>query len=145
MRSGAISVFIGMLPEMNTTEPYSPSARANARAKPVRSDGQERGQDHAHEGLQARRAQHRRGLLEIGIESSSTGCTVRTTNGRPTNVSATTTPSGVNATLMPSAASGRAEQAVRRVDRRERDARDRGRQRERQIDERVDDRLPENR
>ena len=33
---------------------------------------------------------------------SSTGCSVRTTNGRPTNVSAITTPSGVNAPLMPS-------------------------------------------
>ena len=30
-----------------------------------------------------------------------TGCTVRTTKGRPMNVSATNTPSGVNATLMP--------------------------------------------
>src|SRR5437868_6834885 len=39
MSSGTISVFIGMLPEMKTTDPYSPRARANARAKPVRSAG----------------------------------------------------------------------------------------------------------
>ncbi len=39
MSSGAISVFIGMLPEMKTTEPYSPSARAKASAKPVSSAG----------------------------------------------------------------------------------------------------------
>ena len=37
--------------------------------------------------------------------SSSTGCTVRTTNGRPMKTSATKMPSGVNATLMPSGAS----------------------------------------
>ncbi|MNC84158.1 hypothetical protein D3C75_1385390 [compost metagenome] len=33
--SGAISVFMGILPEMNTTEPYSPMPREKARAKPV--------------------------------------------------------------------------------------------------------------
>ena len=37
--SGAISVRIGMLPEMKTTEPYSPTARANASAKPVSQAG----------------------------------------------------------------------------------------------------------
>src|SRR6476659_7743037 len=39
MRSAEISVFIGMLPEMKTTEPYSPMARANASAKPVSHAG----------------------------------------------------------------------------------------------------------
>ncbi len=38
--------------------------------------------------------------------SSSTGCTVRTTNGSPMKISATSTPAGVNATLMPRSASG---------------------------------------
>ena len=47
MRSGVISVRMGMLPEMKTTEPYSPSARAKARAKPVSSAGSRRRQDHA--------------------------------------------------------------------------------------------------
>src|SRR5260370_29719135 len=39
MSSGAISVRSGRLPEMKTIEPYSPSPRATARAKPVRSAG----------------------------------------------------------------------------------------------------------
>ena len=39
MRTGAISVRKGMLPEMNTTEPYSPSERAKASAKPVTTAG----------------------------------------------------------------------------------------------------------
>ena len=68
-----------------------------------------------------------------------TGCSVRTTNGRPMKISAIVTPSGVKATLMPYGSRQRAEPAVRRVDRRQRDAGDRRRQRERQIDQRVDD------
>jgi hypothetical protein len=36
---GVISVRIGMLPEMNTTEPYSPTARAKAMAKPASAAG----------------------------------------------------------------------------------------------------------
>ena len=43
--SGEISVRIGMLPEMKTTEPYSPTARANASAKPVSHAGNRYGQD----------------------------------------------------------------------------------------------------
>ena len=39
MSSGAISVRIGMLPEMNTTDPYSPIALANASATPVSQAG----------------------------------------------------------------------------------------------------------
>ena len=71
--------------------------------------------------------------------SSITGCSVRTTNGRPMKISAIVMPSGVNATLMPCGSSGCAEPAVRRVERRQRDAGDRRRQRERQVDQRVDD------
>ena len=48
-------------------------------------------------------------------------------------------PSGVNATLMPRGSSGASQPAVRRVERRQRDAGDRRRQRQRQIDQRIDD------
>ena len=44
---------------------------------------------------QRRGAERGRGLLDLAVESCSTGCTVRTTNGRPMKVSATTMPSGV--------------------------------------------------
>ena len=41
MSKGVISVFSGMLPEIKTTEPYSPTARANARyTRGVRSTAQ---------------------------------------------------------------------------------------------------------
>ena len=106
--SGAISVFIGMLPEMKTTEPYSPSARAKASAKPVSSAGSDGRQDHAAERLPARwRPGWRRPPPTSASRSSSAGCSVRTTNGRPMNVSAMTTPSGENAALMPSGSSAR--------------------------------------
>ena len=39
MSSGTISVWPGKLPEMKTTEPYSPTARAKAKVVPVISDG----------------------------------------------------------------------------------------------------------
>ena len=39
MRSGAISEMNGMLPAMKITDPYSPTARASASAKPVRIAG----------------------------------------------------------------------------------------------------------
>ena len=68
MSSGAISVRIGMLPEMKTTEPYSPSARANASVKPVTSAGQRAREDHAPERLQRGRAEAGRGLLDLRIE-----------------------------------------------------------------------------
>ena len=68
-----------------------------------------------------------------------TGCSVRTTNGRPMNISAIVMPSGVNATLMPQRLERRAEPPVRRIERGQRDAGHRRRQRERQIDQRVDD------
>src|SRR4029077_16894701 len=39
MSSGVISVFMGRLPAMKMTEPYSPTARANDSVKPVSSAG----------------------------------------------------------------------------------------------------------
>ncbi len=56
-------------------------------------------------------------------------------------ISATTMPSGVKATLMPSGASSWPIQPLRGVERGQRDAGDRGRQGERQIDQRVDEPL----
>ena len=96
--SGAISVRIGMLPEMNTTEPYSPTARANASAKPVSSAGQDRRQDHARERLPRLAPEAGGGLLDFRSRSSSTGCTRPDHERKPMKVSATTMPSGVNAT-----------------------------------------------
>jgi len=95
MSRAVISDFIGRLPAMKITEPYSPSPRASASTKPVAAAG-------ASSGRTTRRSVASRPAPSVaaasssaGSRSASTGCTVRTTKGRPMKVSATTTPSGV--------------------------------------------------
>ena len=95
MRSGAISETKGMLPAMKITEPYSPTARAKASAKPVRMAGMSAG-SMTRNTVCRRLAPSEAAASSISrSKSSSTGCTVRTTNGRPMNTSATPMPHGV--------------------------------------------------
>ena len=86
-------------------EPYSPTARAKARANPVMIVGSSVG---------AMMLKKVRTWLAPSVAAasstsrsrfSSTGCRVRTAKGIPTNVSAMITPSGVNAPLIPSGTS----------------------------------------
>ncbi|MNT91497.1 hypothetical protein D3C72_2326060 [compost metagenome] len=91
-----------MLPEIKTTEPYSPVARAKDSANPVSSAGRIAGRITRWKVCSRLAPRLAAASSSSCSTSSSTGCTVRTTNGRPMNVSATTTPSGVNATLIPS-------------------------------------------
>ena len=93
--SGAISVLNGRLPAMKMTEPYSPTARAKASAKPVRMAG-------ARPGSSTLEMVWKRLAPSVAAASSTsrsissiTGCTVRTTKGRPMKISAMTMPSGV--------------------------------------------------
>ena len=92
---GTISVFIGMLPEMKTTEPYSPMALANASAKPVSSAGATAGRMILVKVCQRRAPRLAAASSTSTSRSSSTGCTVRTTNGRPMKIKATVMPSHV--------------------------------------------------
>ncbi|MCW0416730.1 hypothetical protein NB689_002484 [Xanthomonas sacchari] len=92
--NGAISVALGRLPAMKITEPYSPTPRAKASANPVSTAGHRVGST-------TRRTVCQRPAPSVAAASSSsrsasasTGCTIRTTNGSPTNTSATTMPSG---------------------------------------------------
>ena len=94
MSSGTISVLKGMLPEMKTTEPYSPSARAKASAKPVNSAGSISGKTTRQKVCQAFAPRLRDASSNCTSRSSSTGCTVRTTNGMPMKVMAINTPRG---------------------------------------------------
>ena len=68
MSSGVISDIIGMLPAMKITEPYSPSARAKASAKPVSSAGSSAGRITRAKRLPARGAEGRGGLLQLALE-----------------------------------------------------------------------------
>ena len=65
MMSGVISDTMGMLPAMKITEPYSPTARAKAMAKPVISAGVMDGRMTLPEGLPARGAQAGGGFFEF--------------------------------------------------------------------------------
>ena len=80
---------------MKITEPYSPTPRASASAKPVRSAGVSIGRI-TRTKVRPRPAPR---VAEASSTSRSissiTGCTVRTTKGRPTKTSATQMPSGV--------------------------------------------------
>ena len=100
--SGVISETSGMLPAMKITEPYSPMARENARVKPVSSAGKIAGKSTRRKVCQREAPSEAAASSISGSMSSITGCRVRTTNGRPMKVSATTMPSGVKATFRPS-------------------------------------------
>ena len=99
-----------MLPAMKMTEPYSPIPRANASVNPVVTAGMSGGNT-IRRRMFVREAPSNAPASSVSrSKSCSTGCTVRTTNGRPTKTSATRMPSGVKATLMPVAASAEPSQ-----------------------------------
>ena len=84
-----------MLPAMKTTEPYSPSARANASVNPVSNAGRNIG-SMTRQNVCQRLAPRLAADSSISTsKSSSTGCTVRTMNGNPMKVSAIRMPSRV--------------------------------------------------
>jgi hypothetical protein len=99
--SGVISVRMGILPEMNTTDPYSPRARAKAMAKPVNRAGTSWGKITRRRVCQRVAPRLAEASSNSGSSSSIMGCRVRTTKGRPMKVSATKIPISVNAIFTP--------------------------------------------
>src|ERR1039458_5446866 len=96
--NGAISVFMGILPDIKTTEPYSPTARANAKENPVIQAGTREGKTTRLK-VYHRLAPRLTAAFSIsGSSDSKTGWRVRTTTRRPIKVTATLTPRGVKAT-----------------------------------------------
>ena len=63
-----ISVFIGRLPAMKITEPYSPTARASASVNPVASDGRTVGRITRRNTIAAARAERFGGFLEARVD-----------------------------------------------------------------------------
>ena len=81
----------GMFPEISTTAPNSPTARAKASATPERMAGRRFGKM-IRAKIDRRPAPSDAAASSISRSSSiNTGCTVRTTNGSVTNSSATST------------------------------------------------------
>ncbi len=64
----ATSVLNGMLPEMSTTEPNSPTARAKARPAPASTDGRTLGSRMRAQHLAPGGAEGGRGVLDLRIE-----------------------------------------------------------------------------
>ncbi len=87
--SGAISETFGRLPAMKMTEPYSPTARAKASANPVNMAGTMTGRITRVMVCQRLAPSVAAASSTSASRSMRTGCTVRTTNGRPMKTSAT--------------------------------------------------------
>ena len=77
---------------MSTTEPYSPIARANASAVPAATAGMIVGSTIRRNTVSGPAPSEVAASSTSRSIAISTGCTVRTTNGSVTNISATTTP-----------------------------------------------------
>ena len=90
-----------MFPEIRTTAPNSPTARANASATPERIAGSRFGKTMRRKTAR-RPAPSEDAASSISRSSSiSTGCTARTTNGNVTKRSASTSPARWKATSTP--------------------------------------------
>jgi hypothetical protein len=103
--SGVISVTIGMLPAMKITEPYSPDRAREGQREAGQQRRAARSARSPREGLPAVRAQAGRGFFHLGVEVLQHRLHRAHHEGQADEVSATSTPSGVNATLMPSGSS----------------------------------------
>ena len=97
---------VGQLPLSSTSEPYSEMARANDRAAPAAIAGTSEGRT-IRRRIVSRPAPSEAAASSTSPSSSaSTGCTVRTMNGRVTKARASVTELRVLATLMPSGLCG---------------------------------------
>jgi len=86
---------MGILPEINTTDPYSPSPRAKAKINPLSKAGKIAGKITLRN-VCNRFAPKLAAASSTSISSSSnTGCRERTMNGSPMKTRATKIPFGV--------------------------------------------------
>src|SRR6266516_1414856 len=95
------SVLNGRLPVMMTSAPNSPIALASASAIPERTPGKMLGKITRLNEVRPEAPSERAASSASGSSSCRTGCTVRTTNGRVTNIIASTIAVRVNATSTP--------------------------------------------
>ena len=97
---------IWTLPTIRTSEPISPTARANESAAPDRIAGRSAGKTMRRK-VTPFEAPSDAAASSTSLSSSiRTGCTERTTNGSVTNSNATTTTPRVNARWIPNGLSG---------------------------------------
>ena len=130
-----------MLPAMNITEPYSPTPRANASAKPVRMAGARPGSKHAVNRLPARCAERRRGLLHLAVDLLHHRLHRAHDEGQSDENQRNYDADGGKGDLHAKQFEELADPAVRRVKRGERDAGDGGGEREGKVYHRVQNAL----
>ncbi len=97
-----VTVVSGSPPAKSRTEPNSPSARAKASAIPAPRPGRRLGKMMRRKIVKLPAPSEAAAASISRSISSSSGCTARTTKGRVTNISATTTAARVDARSIPS-------------------------------------------
>ncbi len=122
---------------MKITEPYSPTPRAKASAKPVSSAGASARQDDAPKRLERVGAERGRGFLEFAAPTPAMHRLHRAHDERQADEDQRDQDAERRVgDFRAERSERRAEPAVRRIERGERDAGDGGRQREGQVDQR---------
>ena len=138
-RSGAISVFIGMFPEMKTTEPYSPEAPGEGERRAGQERGEDLGEEDAPERLEPAGAEARRGVLDLGVEAREDRLERPHREGEAEEDERDADAERREGDRDAERGERPAEPAVRGVERRQRDAGDGGREGEREVDEGVEE------
>ncbi len=142
MSSGVISVFIGRLPEMKMTEPYSPERAREGESESREHRGQHRGDDHSAKHVPAAGTERLRGILQVSLDFEQRGLHGAHCKGHPDERHRQDdTEAGVgdvNADQIEVVA----EPTVGREHCRERNSGDGGRQRERHVDHGVHELSP---
>src|SRR6476661_9417674 len=106
MRTEATSVEYGRLPDNSTSDPYSLMPRAKLRAAPEVIAGANAGMIKVRNVVKRDAPSDAAASSTSGSSSASTGCTVRTTNGRVTKRNARKTAIRVLAQSTPSGLDG---------------------------------------
>ncbi len=139
MSSGVISVFIGRLPAMKMTEPYSPTRAREGQREAGEQRRQHGRQDDAAEHVEATGAEGLGGILQVALHLQQRRLHgahhERHADQRQRDGDADPGVGHLDAERLEVLA----DPAVLREHRRERDAGDRGGQRERHVDQRVDE------
>jgi len=106
MRTDVTSVLKGRFPDNSTSDPYSLTARANDNAAPAAIAGEILGSTMRRNVVNRLAPSDAAASSASRSSSSSTGCTMRTTNGSVTNRNARKTATRVLAMLTPNGLSG---------------------------------------
>ncbi len=139
MRSDAISVFMGMLPAMKTTDPYLADRAGERHPEPDEPGRIQVGKDHAEDDLHAVRAEARGHFFELDVEIGNHRLQRADHERQPDEDERDRNPQGTEDGLYPVWREILPKPPVGRIQTGQRDACHGGRQGERQVNHRIDD------